>query len=69
VGAFSNQSNASSLTQKLIEKGYPAYIEKLNSQNAVASYRVRVGKLRLRQEASELESKLSQEGYPTKICP
>lgn len=68
VGAFSNITNAKNLTQKLIQQGYPAYMEGLSSQGKT-SYRVRVGKLRLRQEAIDLEKKLSYEGYPTKIYP
>lgn len=68
VGAFSNAENAKNLIQELIQKGYPAYIEEMESQGKV-SWRVRVGRLRLRSEIIELENKLSQEGYPTKIYP
>jgi tetratricopeptide (TPR) repeat protein len=68
VGSFSNRINANSLVQKLIGKGYPAYIEEVVSEGKTI-YRLRVGKLRLRQEVLELENKLSQEGYPTKIYP
>jgi len=69
VGSFSNFTNADNLTQKLIQKGYPAYLEESLSPGGDKVYRVRVGKLRQRQEAAELENKLSQQGYPTKICP
>lgn len=68
VGSFSRIANANNLTQKLIQNGYPAYIEEASFQG-ITSYRVRVGKLRLRQEALDLENKLSGEGYPTKIYP
>jgi tetratricopeptide (TPR) repeat protein len=68
VGSFTNITNARNLTEKLIQKGYPAYMEEV-SFNGQTSYRVRVGKLRLRQEIVSLENKLSQEGYPTKIYP
>ena len=68
VGSFSNKINAQNLTQKLIQKSYPAYIEEVNAQDNV-TYRVRVGKFSLRQEANDLEGKLLQEGYPTKIYP
>lgn len=64
VGAFSNQTNASNLTQKLNAQGFGAYIEKLNS-----GYHVRVGKFQSLKEAQEAEEKLSKEGYPTKIFP
>jgi tetratricopeptide (TPR) repeat protein len=68
VGSFSNISNAKNFVQRLIQKGYPAYIEEAAYQGKT-SYRVRVGKTRLRQEIIDLENKLSKEGYPTKICP
>jgi len=68
VGSFTNITNARNLTEKLIQKGYPAYMEEASFKGK-ASYRVRVGKLRLRQEILTLENKLSREGYPTKICP
>lgn len=68
VGSFSNSINAQNLKQKLIQQGYPAYIEEASSQDKII-YRVKVGKLRLRKEAESLENKLSQQGYPTKICP
>ena len=68
VGAFSNRRNAQNLSQKLIQKGYPAYVEETSAQDKVV-YRVRAGKFKLRQEAQELENKLTQEGYPTKIYP
>ncbi len=69
VGSFSNDKNARNLTEKLIQRGYPAYIEEIVSKEKERVYRVRVGKLATRQEASNLEGKLSREGYPTKICP
>jgi len=68
VGAFSKKANAQNLTQKLINLGYPAFIDEMASADK-GTYRVRVGKLKMRQEAVELEKKLSQKGYPTKICP
>jgi len=68
VGAFASFQNANNLTQKLVQKGYPAFIEESAIQGK-NTYRVRVGRLRQRQEALALESKLAQEGYPTKICP
>jgi tetratricopeptide (TPR) repeat protein len=68
VGCFANEKNARNLLQALIQKGYPAYIEETNP-GATTSYRVRVGKSPLRQEIVNLESKLSGEGYPTKIYP
>lgn len=68
VGAFSSSANANNLTQKLIQQGYPAFIEESSVQGKT-TYRVRVGKFSQRQEAVDLASKLAQQGYPTKICP
>lgn len=68
VGSFSNSRNAKNLSQILLNKGYAAYIEEINSSGKT-TYKVRVGKLRLRKEAVDLEKRLTQEGYPTKIFP
>jgi tetratricopeptide (TPR) repeat protein len=68
VGCFSKPTNAQNLTQKLMQKGYPAYIEEINTEGKI-NYRVRVGKFSSRLQAQELEKKLCQEGYPTKIYP
>jgi len=68
VNAFANSTNAKNLRDKLLKNGYDAYIEEV-SLNDKQIYRVKVGKLRLRSEAVQLENKLSSEGYPTRICP
>lgn len=68
VGSFSKVTNANNLTQKLIQNGYPAYLEELSSGPKTA-YRVRVGKFPSRIEAVEAQKKLAREGYPTKIFP
>lgn len=68
VGSFVSPTNARNLCDKLIAKGYDAYLEEAFGASA-KTYRVRVGRLKLRQEATQLESKLSSEGYPTKIVP
>lgn len=69
VGSFASNTNAINLTKKLIQNGYPAYIEEAASPSGEKAYKVRVGKLSLRQEAENLQKRLSQEGYPTKIFP
>lgn len=69
VGSFSSSLNATNLMQKLIQQGYPAYVEELKSGASKSAYRVRIGKFSLREQAQELENRLSQEGYPTKIFP
>ncbi len=68
AGSFVNFSNARNLCDKLISKGYDAYLQETDTHSA-KTYRVRVGRLKLRQEAIQLENKLSSEGYPTKIIP
>jgi len=68
VGSFSKSANAKNLMQALTKKGYAAYLEEVNSPGGT-SYKVRVGKSRFRQEAQDIERKLAQEGYPTKIFP
>lgn len=68
VGSFSSSVNANNLKQELAAKGYLAFVEEASSGNRT-TYRVKAGKVHLRQEAAELEKKLSGEGYPTKISP
>ncbi|MCX5713504.1 MAG: SPOR domain-containing protein [Candidatus Omnitrophica bacterium] len=69
VGSFAKDTNAKSLTQKLITKGYPAFIEEVDVPGQEKAFRVKVGKLKSIKEAKELENKLAQDGYPTRICP
>jgi len=68
VGSFSELKNARNLSDKLIKSGYDAYIEEADLRDA-KTYRVKVGKLKSRAEAVQLQNKLSQAGYPTRICP
>ena len=68
VGSFASIVNARNLTEKLIQKGYPAFNQELALNNKT-SYRVRVGKYSTRKEAEDLKDRLSRDGYPTKICP
>ena len=69
IGSFSNALNAQNLTKKLLESGFPAYIDESLTLAGTKTYRVKVGKLQTRQETEVLHKKLIQEGYPTKICP
>jgi len=64
VGFFSNSINANNFKDKLLSKDYPAYLEEAES-----GYRVKVGRFKTQNEAFDLESKLSQEGFQTKIRP
>jgi tetratricopeptide (TPR) repeat protein len=68
VGSFSSNANAAGLTQKLIQLGYPAYLEEVVSMEAPI-YKVRVGKFSSLQEAKDTQDKLSAAGFPTKLCP
>jgi len=68
VGNFSRKNNAENLKNKLVQKGYPAYMEE-SSIRGKPSYCVRVGKAKERQQVLELEKKLTRAGYPTKIFP
>ncbi len=63
VGFFSSHSNAGKLKDQLSAKDFPAYIE-----NSAGGYRVRVGKFKTQKEALDSESKLSKEGFQTKVC-
>jgi outer membrane protein assembly factor BamD (BamD/ComL family) len=70
VGSFANNINARNLREKLVQKGYPAYIDETNSsEGSRPIYRVRVGKSPLLDKIVELGKRLSQDGYPAKVCP
>ncbi|MFH0918379.1 MAG: SPOR domain-containing protein [Candidatus Omnitrophota bacterium] len=63
VGFFTSSANANNFKDTLLSKNYPAYVE-----NSGTGYRVKVGKYKSQKEALDLESKLSQDGFATKIC-
>lgn len=64
VGYFSNSTNAENFRDKLIAKGYPAYL-----QCSSGACRVRVGKFSRFKDAVDLQKKLSADGFSTKIFP
>ncbi len=64
VGFFTSSVNANNFKDTLLSKNYPAYVE-----NSGMGYRVKVGKFKSQKEALDLESKLSREGFQTKVCP
>ena len=66
VGSFAKVRNANALMNKLIHRQYSAYIDR---DPRSILYRVRVGRLASKSEAAALESRLKNEGYPTKITP
>jgi TolA-binding protein len=69
IGSFSHSGNANNLVKKLSKNKYPAYVEEGSSALGAKIWRVKVGRLKSRQEAEDLNKKLREEGYPTKICP
>jgi len=64
VGFFTSSVNAANFKNTLLNKNYPAYVESFGT-----GYRVKVGRFKLQKEALDLESKLSQDGFQTKVCP
>lgn len=68
VGCFASFQNASRLSSKLKSQNFDSYIDELNS-NGSQLYRVRVGKLKSRQEADALKDALNKNGYHTRIYP
>jgi len=68
VGAFANKANAQKLADELSDKGFDAYVESFD-KGITSLYRVRVGKFSSREEAEAVESRLSEQDYPTKIFP
>jgi tetratricopeptide (TPR) repeat protein len=68
IGSFTNSSNANNLSNKLISKGYDAYVQEADISGRKI-YRVRVGRLKSRLDAVQIKNKLASEGYPANIIP
>ncbi len=68
VGSFMVAEKAKKLAGDLKSGGFDSYITEVSSQGKTF-YRVRVGKLSTLQEVKELEQKLAEKNYPTKIFP
>jgi len=64
VGFFTSSANANNFKDTLLSKNYPAYVE-----DSGTGYRVKVGKFKSQKEALDLESRLSRDGFATKVCP
>ncbi|PIQ84921.1 MAG: hypothetical protein COV73_06330 [Candidatus Omnitrophica bacterium CG11_big_fil_rev_8_21_14_0_20_43_6] len=64
AGFFTSSANANNLKDRLLMKDYAAYVE-----NSGTGYRVKVGRVKSKREALDLENKLSRDGFQTKICP
>ncbi|HDZ76830.1 MAG TPA: SPOR domain-containing protein [Candidatus Omnitrophica bacterium] len=56
------------LTADLKENGFDAYVESIE-RSGDKLYRVRVGKFESKDRVIELQEKLLDAGYPTKIFP
>jgi len=69
IGAFVDQDRAQKLVEELKLKKEYAYVVETQDRNNDSFYRVRVGQLTKLDEAKRLQSKLSKEGYPTRIYP
>lgn len=68
VGSFSREKNALGLSNELRRKEYDAYVEN-SYKDGNQIFRVKIGNIKSRAEAEQLEQKLAAEGYPTKIIP
>jgi tetratricopeptide (TPR) repeat protein len=58
IGSFTNSSNANNLSNKLISKGYDAYVQEADISGRKI-YRVRVGRLKSRLDAVQIKNKLA----------
>jgi tetratricopeptide (TPR) repeat protein len=68
TGSFIDREKAARLRDELKSQGFDSYIVEGPSQGK-NFFRVRVSKLSSLKEAKELEQKLSEKNYPTKIFP
>ena len=59
VGSFSNRKNALALKEKLLKKGFRAFVERI-IQHDKTSYRVRVGPEVRRENATKLQKQIEQ---------
>ncbi len=64
VGFFTKEMNAVNFKNKLAARGYSVFVD-----GSKEGYRVKVGRFKTQSEALSMEKKLSEEGFPTKICP
>jgi len=69
VGAFLDRKLAENQVEELRFKNEYAYIVETKDKDDRKFYRVRVGQMTILDDARQLRSKLSREGYPTQIYP
>ena len=67
VGSFKNRRNAERYAAKLSGEGFDSFVE-TPAASGDELYRVKIGRYQSREEARDLESKLKERGYSTKIC-
>jgi cell division septation protein DedD len=60
IVALRNRANAAELVQRLVGKGYPAYLQEPTPGEPVI-YRVRVGRFKDRREAEQVRDRLQKE--------
>ena len=68
IGAFVNESSASTLLSDVKKQGYLASISKVDSSGKTF-HRVRVGAGSTRADAAHLAAELKQKGYPVSVVP
>lgn len=61
VAALRSEAEAAAIAQRLVQKGYPAYVVGPSPGAPVSVYRVRVGKFPNRQDAEAVVRRLEQE--------
>jgi predicted Zn-dependent protease len=69
VGSFMDRQRAEGLMGELKKKGEYAFIVQTKDAKGQDFFRVRVGQLAVLNEAQQLKTKLSQQGYPARIYP
>ncbi|MDR1965611.1 MAG: SPOR domain-containing protein [Synergistaceae bacterium] len=68
VGAFVNESSASTLMSEVSKQGYQATVSKVDSSGKTL-HRVRIGAGDTRNAAETLAAELKQKGYPVSVVP
>lgn len=69
VGSFKKRRNAQKLMRTLKYEGFDSFVIESKADDGQALFRVRVGRLKIRDQAKQLEKQLIQQGYATKIYP
>jgi len=67
LGSFSSQENAGRLVKEVKRKGFSGYLMPLNKSGKTL-YRVRVGPVSTKDEATQLAARLSAKGYNGQVA-